>query len=416
MNYGLKIPKIETKEEGAEHILGSSKLKGQVINPSGDWRPYLPEKEPQFKLGVETNACTVYGTLNAIETLIRFETGIQVNYSDRYLANVARKEGKLDPFSGADPHQIAEIIRTIAGCLRENRLPWTDDIKETNDYYLVKELTELMQEGKRWYDEWDFNHEWVFRGGTPQEKRAKLEEALTKGTVCVSVFAWKYQNDKKWYYKDEGDQDGHWTNLPAAKDKYYVFDSYDGFEKQLDPLYDFQIAKVYYLTPAGEKLNILQHIVNILAQIIGLQAIFVQKKTEKVIPIDVPPPPPVPPLILEPKENIKAMILRVCDEEKLTPQMKERLFKTIRCETAGTFDPKIVGKPNKNGTRDWGLCQFNDGKNDKGVPYWIGKGAVFASTDEVLNNPEKCVRVMCREWKLGHQHYWVCYKKLFPNA
>ena len=299
--YGLIIPPITTKEEGVEDVLGSSKLKGQVINSSGDWRPYLPEKEPQFKRGVETNGCTVYGTLNAIETLIRFKTGVQVNYSDRYLANVARKYGKLDPFSGADPHQVAELVRTVAGCLREDRLPWTDDIKTTNDYYLVQELVELMEEGERWYDEWDFSHGWVFNKGTPQEKRVKLEEALTKGTVCVSVFAWKYANDKEWYYKDEGDQDGHWTQLTAAKDRYYVFDSYDGFEKHLDPLYDFQIAKVFYLEPAGSKLNILQQIVNLLAQVIGLQAIFVKKKinedkVEPVVPIDVDPPPPVPPV------------------------------------------------------------------------------------------------------------------------
>ena len=32
--------KIETLEEGAQHVLGSAGLPGVVINPTGDWVPY----------------------------------------------------------------------------------------------------------------------------------------------------------------------------------------------------------------------------------------------------------------------------------------------------------------------------------------------------------------------------------------
>jgi hypothetical protein len=73
------------------------------------------------------------------------------------------------------------------------------------------------------------------------------------------------------------------------------------------------------------------------------------------------------------------------------------------------FNPKAIGKPNTNGTRDWGLCQYNDGKNAQGVPYWIGKGAAFASTDEVLNDPEKNVRVMIGMMKAGKINLWSSY-------
>lgn len=277
-NYGLIIPPINTEEEGINYILGSSKLKGEVINPSGDWRPYLPDKEPQNKWGVETMACTAYATLSAIETLLKFK-GYNVNYSDRYLAIV----GGVDPYKGSDPHKIAECIRNTAGCLKEDKLPFSDNIKTPEEYYGVPReiITQLMKEGQEWWNEWEFHHEWIFRDGKPNEKRLLLQEALTKGSVCVSVSAWHEKNGV--YYKPAGSQDNHWTLLSASPPlKNFVFDTYDNYEKVLEELYDFAIAKVYYLTPAQPKLNILQQIINLLAQIVGLQAIFVAeiKKNE----------------------------------------------------------------------------------------------------------------------------------------
>lgn len=292
-NYGLIIPPITNKEEGAEHLLGSiPKLRGVVINESGDWTQWLPDKEPQNVRGVETNACTIYASLNAIETLLKFK-GYNVNYSDRYLANVAKSKGILNPAVGADPHRVAELIRNVAGCLKEDRLPsWTDDIKTAEDYYTLQNLYELMKEGERWYDEWEFSHEWLFNGGTPQEKRKKIEEGLKKGTVCVSVVAW-LKNEQGFYYKPQGTIDGHWTmTANAQKDRYTIFDSYDGFIKPLVPDYDFSIAKVYYLTPAQEKRNILYNILELLKKILFLDLILIKKK-EVIVPDEVLPPPAV---------------------------------------------------------------------------------------------------------------------------
>lgn len=254
MNHGLITPKIETHEEGVNHVLGSSQLPEPVVNSSGDWMPYLPDREPQKKNGVETFACTVYGTLSAIEEAVYKATGSIVNYSDRYIANVAKRSGILDPNVGADPHKIAELIRTISGNIREDRAPWTDDIKTTGQYYaLGDEIFQLLKEGPAWYDEWELNHKWVFTGGTPQEKREKLQDALTKGTVCVSVDAWMKINGL--YYKPKGSIDNHWVSLVQAHntDPYKVFDSYDTFVKDLDPLYDFGMGKVYFLTLAKSK-------------------------------------------------------------------------------------------------------------------------------------------------------------------
>ena len=96
INRGLIIPPITNREEGAEHIFGGlSGVSGEVINPSGDWTAYLPEKEAQNKNGFETQGCTAYGLHNALETLLNFKK-VKVNFSDRYLcicADVTPKKG-----------------------------------------------------------------------------------------------------------------------------------------------------------------------------------------------------------------------------------------------------------------------------------------------------------------------------------
>lgn len=198
-NYGLILPeRIETREEGAEHLLGS--LGKPIINETGDWTAYVPQKEPQNIRNVETQACTAYASLNAIETLLKFK-GFTVNYSDRYLAIMAG----IDPYNGADPHTTIETIRKKAGCVPEERLPFSDDVKTPEDYYDIGEIAknELLAEGQKWYDKWELNHEYVFLGGDVKTKYQLLQDALKRGTVCVSVAAW-YQNDNGLYYKPQG--------------------------------------------------------------------------------------------------------------------------------------------------------------------------------------------------------------------
>lgn len=126
-----------------------------------------------------------------------------------------------------------------------------------------------------------------------------------------------------------------------------------------------------------------------------------------IIPNAIPNTPPEPNLeLLEwstPRQAFHSTRV-LCDEMGLTYEQKNEICYTIYRESE--FNIKAIGKPNNNGTRDYGICQFNDGKNAKGIPFWIGKGATFASIDEVLNNPEKCVRVMIQTYKAGHIEWW----------
>lgn len=244
MNHGLIVPdKIETREEGAEHVLGSANLAERVINPTGDWEPYAPDREPQNVGGIETNACTYYGTNTALEALDRL-LGEHTNYSDRYTANVGLQLGKINPLVGANPHDTAEVIRNNSGQVPEADAPW-------NTPYYKLDTTPLKAKALEWYNKRRVGHKWIFLGDdkTPQEKRAAIQDALTKGTVCVSVYAWNHNGT--YYVKPEGARDNHWIWLMSANgDKpYRILDSYDSYIKDLDPLFNFSMAKVYFYRP-----------------------------------------------------------------------------------------------------------------------------------------------------------------------
>jgi hypothetical protein len=114
-------------------------------------------------------------------------------------------------------------------------------------------------------------------------------------------------------------------------------------------------------------------------------------------------PPSEPGLMWDTPQQAFHSVRVICDEMGLNLEQKNEICYTINGESE--FHIKAVGKPNKNGTRDWGICQFNDGAI-KGIQIWIGKGATFKDTDEVLNNPEKCVRTMINTYKAGHIGWW----------
>lgn len=105
--------------------------------------------------------------------------------------------------------------------------------------------------------------------------------------------------------------------------------------------------------------------------------------------------------------NVRHSVRVMCDEAGLSLAAKNIITACIQQESQ--FNTKAIGQPNRNGTIDYGLCQYNNGRNARGVPYWIGPGADFASIEEVLNDPEKNVRVMIREYKKGNIRYWSSY-------
>lgn len=411
-NYGLLIPEV-TEDQ---YVLGGfSRVLGELVNPSGDWSSYLPVGERQAR-AFETFGCTVFGTLNALETLLRQRFGEYLDAAERYPYNIA----ELKP-PGADPHYIAEVIRKNK-VIKEELLPFNDSIPTLEEFAKPRPMTqELLNEGKRFL--YDIRHEWCLRPGTQhKKKKALLQEALKRGTVCVSVVAWKERNGR--YYKEIGEQDGHWVQLVSYGDHPIVNDSYPesegDFLKDLEDGYDFGMAKVYYLDPSltPEQKNIFIQILELIKRILRIDQQIIATLPEPIdnVPIEFPEEKQSKYLWDNPI-NVRHSIRVICDELDMPIYGKNILTAVIEAESGFDVLCNVDGKRvNTNGTRDYSLCQFNDGKNAKGIPYWIGEGADFKDADDVFNNPERQVRVMIREYKRGNLKWWAAYNNLSYRA
>lgn len=76
------------EQKPTDYVAGT--LPYEVLNPSGNWTPYLPSEETQALTHfTDSMACVTYSCLNVIETIIKFKTGQTVNFSDRFIAKLS---------------------------------------------------------------------------------------------------------------------------------------------------------------------------------------------------------------------------------------------------------------------------------------------------------------------------------------
>lgn len=241
MNYGF-LPTEITEEH---YVLGGLGVEKKVLNPTREWRPFLPLGEVQRRT-IETSSCTEFGSLNGIETLEKKLFGKTENYSERLLAI-----GAGNTEQGNDPHTVLEYIRHY-GLANEKVLPFTDEIKSFEEYLNPRPLTRNYEQVMaKWLKRRDFKHEWVFdKSASLEEKQSKLLESLTYSPLGISVAAWHKDGDL--YVKADNEPDNHWTLLVGCKpnEQWIVYDSYldDGeYIKHLDWHYSFQFAKLFIL-------------------------------------------------------------------------------------------------------------------------------------------------------------------------
>lgn len=261
--------------------LGS--LGDAVIKVDGNWKDYLPVFESQLEKMFDSCGCTCYATLNAIETLEKFLTGKEQNYSDRFVYNGV---GITPP--GSDPHLVAEFIRKN-GLIFEEDLP--DETNSLVEFMTPRPLTEdLVIKAGKWT--WTLSHQWIITPSTSKENKVDILKAeLLKGTVCVSVTAW-YKNDQGLYYSPPELQNEHWTMVYDVLDTINVFDSYkDAMTgtnlKKLTLDHDIQYAKRYSLTRklTTEQIGIWQKILNALKEMLGLMSKEVAMLPKESIPV-----------------------------------------------------------------------------------------------------------------------------------
>jgi hypothetical protein len=264
----IKYPKHTVKD----YILGAKRSAPfEVINESGDWRPYLPVYEQQRKR-IETFGCSNFGSLSEIEILENYIENKDSNYSERFTAVMSGQTK-----NGNDPHKVMESIRRD-GVVDEKDLPFTSGMS-FGEYLSPKPMRhDLIEKGKNWVYEHVFKHEYIYPIGAPVEERKRLlKEALKRSPVGVSVYAWQKENGL--YTKPQGIVDNHWCVLVAIVDDVpIVFDSY---EPSLKPLtWDhFDIAKGVFLKYVPEKKSLIITIIQALIKLFNLQIVEMKKKT-----------------------------------------------------------------------------------------------------------------------------------------
>jgi hypothetical protein len=214
INHGF-VP--DTIVEGDHYILGAyGSLGGAVINPSRDWRNVIPAEGELQNKGFETYCCTTFGTLNAIETLYKYQFGEERNYSDRWLGKAS---GTNILTQGNSPHIVAETLRN-KGDVLEKDWPFDATVKTVQDFFadFPKKFFTLAL---NFITEFDFKHEWVTC--TAQA----IFDALLLSPLGFSVYAW-IKDENGLYYKPQGAIDGHWVCLVYAVWGQYwvVIDSY----------------------------------------------------------------------------------------------------------------------------------------------------------------------------------------------
>lgn len=125
-------------------------------------------------------------------------------------------------------------------------------------------------------------------------------------------------------------------------------------------------------------------------------------------PLPEPPAPPMPEptpkYLWDTTANARHSVRVICDEEGLSVPEKNLITAVIAGESGFKNLAKLENKKEgKVWSTDWGICQIND-------YFHIGPGKTFPSVKYVLENPDKVVRWMIKQYRAGNLGWWVAYK------
>ena len=197
INYGVLLGKRDS--DYTEGLIGGIIYEERL--PSADWKPYLPTGEKQ-KDPLETMACVSFSALNVIETQIKFLTGQEPNYSDRFLAKMSNTTPQ-----GNYQYLVADSIRKN-GLVNQSDWP-TPSTFVWNEYYAIIPQ-EIQDKGKKWLDYFDIQYEWL-----PSVEKSYLIEQLKHAPIQIVI-----------------NNGTHAVELYNIADVYKYFDSYEPYFKQ----------------------------------------------------------------------------------------------------------------------------------------------------------------------------------------
>ncbi len=252
-NYGLIIEPTEIDH----YVFGGSSISQDILQADGQWDAFLPVYEPQFGDGWDTDGCTVWGTLNALEIISKKIYGTDTDYSERFTYNMV----PVRP-PGSDPHKVAECIRKN-GVVDNALLPMTT----TYEDFIRPVSSNLIEQAKRWLKEYEICHEWLFSLDIKvTDTKKTMMEALRLSPLGVSVTAWKEVNG---LYVDDGRPNNHWcVCFGYVENEYWkIFDSYDQTIKKLAWDFNFQCSKRYRVVKRPVTTNLWNVIINFISKL-----------------------------------------------------------------------------------------------------------------------------------------------------
>lgn len=124
----------------------------EIRVPSGDWRPYLPTNEKQ-KDPLETMACVSFSFNNSMEMQYKLLTGIERNFSDRWLAKMSNTQPNGNYLWG-----VADTAR-IDGLVDE--AVWPHIQTSDWDVYYSEIPVGIQAKGKEFLQNFEITYEWI---------------------------------------------------------------------------------------------------------------------------------------------------------------------------------------------------------------------------------------------------------------
>ena len=262
--------KPDLREE-SDNIYGSGATPDPVINPSGNWREYLPLPEIQNR-GFETFGCVSFTELNALEALARLAFSENWNKAERftYIAS------ETDPLNGGNsPKKVADSIRN-KGVVDEEILPFNNSIDSIDKFNSPKPLPKsLINEANKFLDSFEFRYDFL----PDNPSREVLREALKRSPLLIAVDGWHFDGER---FIRLNNLDNHATLLQEVRDngELVVFDSYEPTIKILSKDFTIISAMRFYLRKKTEeeKRKELSNSLSFLESILNWLSFLLKKK------------------------------------------------------------------------------------------------------------------------------------------
>jgi len=139
----------------------------EIRNPSGDWTPYLVRTEKQWFPTLDTQACVSFSANNVSEIQVKQQTGVEVNFSDRFLAKMSGTTHQ-----GNWLYIVGDTLRKIGGVLEEE-WPVPPEPFGWDDYYSPIPQFILDRAKPQFLDKYTIQTEFIGISITEIEKHLK---------------------------------------------------------------------------------------------------------------------------------------------------------------------------------------------------------------------------------------------------